>query len=173
MKTKLAQLLLLILIGVVPAMGQSSDKKAEKERKKLEKEKEVATLVESKNFEFKATRALPTGFKSMDLTTNPNYVKFSPDLIVSEMPFYGKAYSVPYGGDSGLKFDGKPDVYKVEKKNKNYEVEAKVKGKGDFYTISLTISFSGNSTMNIMSNNRSSISYIGEVYPIEKPKEQK
>ena len=170
MKKEMIQLVFLLLIIVFQVAGQMTDRKAEKERKRVEKEKEIAVLVESKNFEFRATRAIPTGYKSVDLTTNPNFIKFSDDLIVSEMPFFGRAYSVSYGGDSGLKFEGKPEVYKVEKKKKNYEIEVKVKDKNDYFTINLTVAFEGNSSMSISSNNRSSISYNGEVFA---PKAQK
>lgn len=172
MKKKIMQLVLMLLIGTIPAVAQKSDRKAEKERKRVEKEKEIAALVESRNFEFRATRAIPTGYKSVDLTTNPNYVRFSSDLIVSEMPFFGRAYSVSYGGDSGLKFEGKPEVYTVEKKKKNYEIEAKVKDKSDSFTINLSVSFEGSSTMSISSNNRTSISYNGEVFTREVQKEK-
>jgi len=171
MKSKIAHLVILLLIGTLTMMAQTSDRKAEKERKRIEKEKEIAALIEAKTFEFKATRAIPTGYKSMDLTTNPNFVKFAPELIVSDMPFYGRAYSAGYGGDAGLKFEGKPEVYTVEKKKKNYEIEAKVKSSNDYFTINLTVSFEGSSTMSISSNNRSSISYNGEIFSPEKPKE--
>jgi hypothetical protein len=168
MKIKIAQLVLLLLVGAATVMGQTSDRKAQKEKKRIEKEKEIAALVESKTFVFKANRAIPTGYKSVDLTTNPNFVKFSPDLIVSEMPFFGRAYSVAYGGsDSGLKFEGKPEVFKVEKKKKNYEIEARIKGTGDSYTINLTVSFEGSSTMSVTSNNRNPISYYGEIFAPE------
>jgi hypothetical protein len=165
------QLVLLFLIGALPSVAQPSDRKAQKEKKRMEKEKDVATLVDSKTFVFKATRAIPTGFKSMDLTTNPNFVKFSPELIVSEMPYFGRAYSVSYGGDAGLKFEGKPEVYTVEKKKKAYSLEARVKSSNDYFTIHLSVGFEGSSSMSISSNNRSSISYNGEIFPQEKPKE--
>jgi hypothetical protein len=172
MKTKITLLVLVMLLGSFAVKGQISDRKAEKEKKRVEKEKEIADLVESKSFVFKANRAIPSTYKSMDLTTNPNFVRFSTDLIVSEMPFFGRAYSVSYGGsDSGLKFEGKPEIYTIEKKKKNYEVEAKIKGTGDSYTINLSISFEGSSTMTISSNNRSSISYNGEISAPEKTKE--
>ena len=113
MKRKFAQMLLLVFIGTMPVVAQTSDRKAEKERKRIEKENEISALVESKTFEFSANRAIPSGYKSVDLTTNPNFVKFTPDLIVSEMPFFGRAYSASYGGDAGLKFKGKPEIYTV------------------------------------------------------------
>ena len=172
MKKKFVQMILLFLIGTVPVMAQTTDKKAEKEKKRIELENAISALVESKTFEFRANRALPTGYKSVDLTTNPNFVKFKPDLIVSEMPYFGKAYSVTYGRDGGLKFEGKPEVYTIEKKKKNYEIEVKVKDKNDYFTINLTVAFEGSSSMSISSNNRSSISYNGEVFAPEAQKEK-
>jgi hypothetical protein len=173
MKTKIAQLTLFMLIMAHPAIAQKTDRQAEKEKKRIEREKEISALVESKTFEFRASRAIPTGYRSVDLTTNPNFVKFSPDLIVSAMPFFGRAYSVSYGGDNGLKFDGKPEIFTVEKKKKNYSLEAKVKGSDDNYTIGLTISFEGSSSLSISCNKRAFISYNGEIYPVEKPTEKK
>ncbi|MEK7718212.1 MAG: DUF4251 domain-containing protein [Bacteroidota bacterium] len=172
MKLKITQLIVLLLIGLLPAMAQLTDRKAAKEQKKIEREKEIAALVESKRFEFKASRALPTGFRQMDLTTNPNFIRFSPDSIVSEMPFFGRAYSVPYGGEGGLKFEGKPEVYTIEKGKKFYSVDAKVKSKGDYFTINLSVSFDGGATMSISSNNRSPISYYGEISAVVKPAEK-
>ena len=171
MKSKITCFVILLLIGSIPMMAQTSSRKAEKEKRRLEKEKEIAALIDAKTFVFKATRAIPTGYKSMDLTTNPNFVKFAPELIVSEMPYFGRAYSVAYGGDAGLKFEGKPEVYTVEKKKKNFDIEAKVKTGNDYFTINLSVSFEGGSSMSISSNNRSSISYNGEIFAIEKPKE--
>jgi hypothetical protein len=163
MKRKLTQLILLVLIGSIPVIAQTTDRKAEKEKKRIEKEKEISALVESKTFEFRADRAIPTGYKSVNLTTNPNFVKFTPDLIVSEMPFFGRAYSASYGGDAGLKFEGKPEKYTVEKKKKSYEIEAKVRTTNDSFTINLSVSFEGSANMTISSNNRTTISYNGEV----------
>lgn len=173
MRRTITQLVLMLLIITMPAMAQTSDRKAKKEQKRVEKENEIAALVESRNFVFKASRAIPTGYKSVDLTTNPNFVKFSPEFIEGWMPFFGRAYSVSYGRDSGLKFEGKPQLFTVEKKKKNYGVEVKVQSNSDTYTINLFISFEGSSTMSISSSNRASISYNGEIMAQEKPKEEK
>lgn len=172
MKTIIIQFIALLLVAVVPAAAQDTDRKAAKEKKRLEKEKEIAALIDSKTFVFKADRAIPTGYKSVDLTTNPNFVKFSPEKIESAMPFYGRAYSASYSGDAGLKFEGQPEKYTLEKKKKNYEIEAKVKSSNDFYNINLSVSFNGSASMSISSNNRTTISYNGEIYPPETAEKQ-
>ena len=95
-------------------------------------------------------------------------------MIESEMPFFGKAYSgIGYGGDTGVKFKGKPEEFTVVKKAKNYQIDAVVKGTADNFRISLSVGFEGSATLSIISNNRSTISYQGEISPaqvIEKSK---
>ena len=167
METKIIALVLLMFVLILKSMAQTTDIKTEKENNRIAKEKEVAGLIDSQIFMFRAIRAIPTGYKSVDLTTNPGRVKFSPYLIVSEMPYFGRVYTVSYG-DGGLKFFGKPEVFTVGKRSKNYTIEAKVKGEDDYYTINLTVSFEGSSTMSISSGNRALISYNGEICATEK-----
>jgi len=167
MKTEITPLVLLMLVMTLDSMAQTADRKSEKEKSRIAKEKEVAGLVDSKIFVFRAIRAIPTGYKPVDLTTNPGYVKFSPNLIVSEMPYFGRVYSVTYG-DGGLKFWGKPDVFILGKKSKNYAIKAKVKGTDDYYMINLTVNFEGSSSLSISSNNRALINYNGEICATEK-----
>ncbi|MCK9413111.1 MAG: DUF4251 domain-containing protein [Prolixibacteraceae bacterium] len=169
MERKTTQLIALLLIAIMPAISQPTNRKAAKEEKRIGKEKGIATLIDLKKFEFEAQRAIPTGFSPVDLTTNPNFVRFSPELIVSEMPFFGRAYSVQYGGEGGLKFVGEPEVFTIEKGKKYYAVEVKVKSKSDYFTINLSISFGGSATMVISSNNRSPISYYGQISEIALP----
>ena len=116
--------------------------------------------------------ACPTGYRSVDLTTNSNYVKFSPDHIESYMPFFGKAYSgIGYSGDQGLKFEGKPGIFTISKGKKNYLVEAEVKGPNDLYRLSLSVYYDGSASLSITSNNRGFISYSGDISAQEKAKE--
>src|ERR1044072_9502480 len=65
---------------------------------------EVKTIVEAKQFIFHAQTALPTSGRSRQLHSDYNLRVF-PDSLVSDLPFYGRAYSVPYGsGDGGFNF---------------------------------------------------------------------
>jgi hypothetical protein len=80
------------------------------------------------------------------------------------MPFFGRAYAgAGYGGDGGLKFKEKPGTFTIEKNKKEYTVTAVVKGDNDTYKISLSVGFEGNARLTINSNNRSSISYNGNI----------
>jgi hypothetical protein len=164
MNTKNLVIVLFLLFLGSSVFSQEKTKKQLKEERKLEKQKQTALLVDSKDFVFIADKALPQGYKTIDLTTNPNYVKFQPDFIKSEMPFFGRAYSGSgYGGDGGLDFEGKPEEFSIEKGKNSYNIKAVVKGRNDTYTLSLSVFFEGSASLTINSNKRSTISYNGEI----------
>ncbi|WP_185963120.1 DUF4251 domain-containing protein [Flavobacterium gawalongense] len=170
MKTKTVILVLFLSLIVTASYAQEKSKKQLRAERKIEKEKQIASLVDAKEFVFIGRTALGQGFRSIDLTTNSNYVEFKPDKIKSEMPFFGRAYSgVAYGSrDGGLNFEGSPKEFTVEKGRKTYQIKTTVKGDTDVYQLFLSVSSGGNATLTINSNNRSSISYNGEIRPIEK-----
>jgi hypothetical protein len=174
MKLKFSVLLVLFSIIMTTGFSQEKTKKQLKEEQKLEKQKQVEAIVNAREFVFVGRIANPTGMRSVNLSSNPNYVKFSPDMIDSQMPFYGRAYSsVGYGGDSGLKFKGKPEVFTVEKGKKDFDIKVIVNGENDRYTLYLNVGFEGNASLSVNSNNRSTISFMGEISAPEKPEEKK
>lgn len=174
MKAISLALLFILTLMFTPVFAQKKSKKEIKEEKKLEKQKQVEELINSKTFEFVGRTAMPTGYKTVNLTTNTNYVKFQPELIDSYMPFYGRAYSgVGYGNDEGLKFTGKPEEFTITRGKKNYQVSATVKGEKDTFRLSLSVGFEGSASLTITSNNRSAISYSGEIKALEKKGEKK
>jgi hypothetical protein len=169
MKTKNIFLALLLLLFVTMSFAQEKTRKQLREARKIEKQKQTEILVNSKEFVFVARNASSQGFRNIDLTSNPNYIKFHQDFIKSEMPFFGRAYSgVAYRGDGGLKFEGKPQEYTFKKEKKAYQIKAVVKGQDDLYSMYLSVFFDGSASLSINSNNRSVISYSGEIAPIEK-----
>jgi hypothetical protein len=174
MKTKVLFILALSVLITTAGFSQEKTKKELKAERKIEKQKQTEALVNSKEFLFTARTAMPQGGRSIDLTTNPGSVKFHPDLIKSDMPYFGRVTgSAAYGGrDGGMKFEGKPEGYTVTVKKNGYQVNAEVKGENDTYRLSLSVSSEGSSSLSITSNNRSIITYNGEISAPEKPKEK-
>jgi hypothetical protein len=166
MKTKI--LLLLVLFASVETRSYSQQKSGKelKEEQKLETQRQTEALIEGREFVFTGLDAYPTGYRTVSLSGRQNFVKFHPELIESEMPYFGRANSsAAYAGtsDGGLKFQGKPGEYAFEKKKKNYQITTEVKEKGETYRITLIVQFSGSATLTIISNNRSPISYNGYI----------
>jgi len=174
MNAKISIVVIILTLLMSSGFAQEKSKKQLKEEKKIQQQKQIDSLVNAKTFDFVGRTAMPTGYKTMNLTTTTNYVKFQPELIDSYMPFYGRAYSgVGYGGDSGLKFTGKPEEFTVTKGKKNFQVNATVKGENDTFRLSLSVSFEGSASLSITSNNRSAISYSGEIKAPEIKEEKK
>jgi len=174
MNAKISIVVIILTLLMSSGFAQEKSKKQLKEEKKIQQQKQIDSLVNAKTFDFVGRTAMPTGYKTMNLTTTTNYVKFQPELIDSYMPFYGRAYSgVGYGGDSGLKFTGKPEEFTVTKGKKNFQVNATVKGGSDTFRLSLSVSFEGSASLTITSNNRSAISYSGEIKAPEIKEEKK
>ena len=168
MKTKRFIGLLFCLLVFTVGYSQEKTRKQLREEAKIEKVKEILLLIDSKEFVFIAKRALPQGFRTIDLTTNTNFIAFKPDFIRSEMPFFGTGYSgIGYGRDTGLKFEGKPLDFSIVKTKREYVLHATVRGEGDYFKITLSILDQGSATLTINSNNRSAISYYGDIFKID------
>lgn len=169
MKTKTLILILFLSLFLTVSYAQEKGKKQLREERKIENQKQTASLIDSKEFVFVGRTALPQGFRTMDLSTNPNYVQFYPNRIKSEMPFFGRAFSgVGYGSDVGLHFEGTPQEFAIEKGKKSYTIKVVVRGDTDTYRLLLSVFFEGSATLSISSNNRSTISYNGDIFKIEK-----
>jgi len=174
MKSKISVLLVAFLFLVSYANAQEKSKKELKEEKKVALQKEVEMLVNTKEFIFIGQTAFPIGYKSMNLNPNSNYVKFNAEYIESRMPFFGKSYGTATNStDVGLQFEGKPEEFTVTTGKKNHDITAVVKTEADTYTINVTVGFDGASTLSIISNNRSNISYGGQIYPLPTSEEPK
>jgi hypothetical protein len=173
MKTRAFLLMFLILINSSTVFSQEKSKKEIRKERRIEQQKKIEALVNTKNFMFIANRAIPQGYPIVDLISNPNHMKFSPELIDSYMPFFGRAYQVNINQEGGFKFMAKPESYDLVKTKKGYELKVKVKDKNDTYDIFLNISPEGTALLTISSNNRSTISYNGDIEPLRAEKEDK
>jgi len=161
---------LLLCFAVSSGVAQEPVKKSKQELK-LEKQKETEEILNSKTFVFVARTAFPSAGRQTSITSGASTVKFTPDLITSDLPFFGSSTRPSgYGTDSGMKFEGKPEEYTMEQKKKGYEISLVVKTNDDSYRINLTASSDGYGSLSIYCNNRSSMSYSGI---IEKPEEKK
>lgn len=164
MKCKLLILLVLLCFFDFSVFAQEKTKKELKAERELQKQKETEALIDSKNFVFEAQKASPQGGRTLNLDYNTYFLKFNTEKTTCDLPFFGRAFNVPYGGgDGGIKFEGIPEDIKIEKKKKSYTIKAIVKGKDDVYTLYFNIFFDGGATLSVNSNNRAAISYDGEV----------
>lgn len=171
MKNKFSILILLFCFFSLSSTAQQKSKKEFKAEQEAKKLKEIDSLITAKHFDFQAQKVTPQGGRFRYLDYNTYYLKFNLTKTTCDLPFFGRAYNLPYGGgDGGIKFEGVPENVKIEKRKNNYRVKATVKGKDDVYDLMFTVFFDGGATLFVTSNNRASISFDGV---IEAPKVEK
>ena len=172
MKARIFFMAFILSLIFTSVFAQPASRKSERELNRIEKQKQIQALITSKEFVFEATYALPQGGKSIYLTGSSYTVKFHSDTIESYLPFFGRAYSVDYGGEGGIKFVGKPTEFNVVtlKAEKGYNINATIKAPKDYYKLHLSVTPVGNATLIVDSNQRSSISYQGEIEKFEEVK---
>ncbi len=170
--------LLILFFGMIVTTVHSQEKskkeirKELKEKQKLEDQKITEGLVNSKSFVFVPITALPTGMRSINLTSNNYDVSFQPELIESYLPFFGNASgSVAYSpNQGGIKFKEKPEEFNVEIVKNKYEIKVVVKDNFDTYSLFLSIGMEGYASLRIISNKRSIISYNGNISALKDSK---
>ncbi|GAA0879194.1 hypothetical protein GCM10009119_21620 [Algoriphagus jejuensis] len=97
---------------------------------------------------------------------DPGYtLNVSPDRVVGDLPFFGRAYtSTPGQTDGGLKFDFTEYTYEVKPRKKGgWDITIEPTESNDIRSVFLTIQESGNASLRITSNSKEGMSYTGTI----------
>ncbi|OQP39845.1 hypothetical protein A4H97_16625 [Niastella yeongjuensis] len=147
--------LAIIAFICLPALGwaQKKDRKAE-----------IKRIVEAQNYVFKAQTALPTAGATRQLTSDYDF-RVSKDTIVSDLPYFGRAYTAPLNPSEGpLQFTSTDFQYTVNTNKKGgWNVSIAPKDRTDPRELLMTIFENGSASMVVNSNNRQPISFNGYV----------
>lgn len=146
-----------LLAGVQPFFGQSSKEKEAKEKQI------VKALLESGRYSIEVDRAIPMSGPSKNLTSRYT-LELKGDSVASYLPYFGQAYSLPYGGGKGLIFDAPVSDYtlKFDKKGRA-TVKFKSRTGEDNFTYLLQVYPNGSATVHVTPVNRQSITFYGEL----------
>jgi hypothetical protein len=166
-------IIILLVFSVVASNAQQSNKqkrKAEKAEKEKQLIEQIQTLIDNKAFVFRARDANPMSGRSIHLD-NSYTARIENDSIISYLPFYGRAYSAPYGGTK-IPFDFALPIesYTSEKIKKGYLIKVSIDKGTDHLDYTFNISVNGSTTLNVNSTNRQSISFFGAIEEKEKEK---
>lgn len=145
------------LIGVQPFFAQSKSERAAKEKQA------VSEILKSQQYTIEVDRVIPLSGRSRHLTTDYS-LEIKGDSVISYLPYFGQAYSVPYGGGKGLIFEAPLTDYKLSFNRKDKaHIRFKSRTDEDTFTFSIEIFPNGSATINVTPVNRQSISYYGEL----------
>ena len=107
------------------------------------------------------TRAFPVSAPSFSLSY-PYYVSVIGDRVEVFLPYFGRAYSIPYGGGEGLDFEAPlSDYSETTKKNGRREITFTARTAEERYDFTLTVFPLGESNLAITPTNRQTISFSG------------
>lgn len=166
MKTILMVLLIFSLISGNAQETGKKNKKALKAEKRAQQIAEIKSLVNSNAFEFDAINVNPLTGGTINLTSSYD-VRIQNDSLYSYLPYYGRAYTTAYGGESPMIFELPIEVYSVEPAKKGfYVIKASVKNKMDNVEFNFHVAETGSASLTVISNNRQSISYHGNIKKI-------
>lgn len=153
-----------MLIGV-PSLPAAKNKQKTKERMKETVKKEIT----SGNYKIEVNTAIPMRGGNIILSSRYS-LEIKNDSVFSYLPYYGRAYSIPYGGGNGLDFQAPIKEYKmkVDKKGTAH-IKLATRSPEDLFEYHIKIFNNGSTTINVSMQNRESINFIGDLV-IEKEK---
>ena len=156
-KKQIFMLLLALLVGIPTLSAQS------KKEKKEQKKEAVKKLIESENYKIDVNTAMPMRGRSIPLTSSYS-LTIRNDSVISYLPYYGRAYSIPYGGGDGLNFKAILKEYNVEMDKKgNAVIKFVARNPEDRYEFRAKVYTNGEASINVNMQNRQSISFQGEL----------
>ena len=126
---------------------------------------EVTRKVESKDVTVTVHYANPLRMKQVVLTSEYD-LRIINDSAFAYLPYFGVAYSAPYGSsEGGIKFAEPMTDYAIasNKKSNGWDIHFKIRSKEDVYEIFMNIFNNGSALFSVTSQKRDMISFSGEV----------
>jgi hypothetical protein len=159
--TKIYLSLLLLLIAIAGNVQTiSAQSKMEKKAAKIAA---IKNLVDSQAFVFYAESVTPMSGRLRNLTSEYT-LDISKDKIISDLPYFGRAYSAPIGTDGGIKFSSVNFEYSIKDRKKGgWDIVIKPKDASDVQVCNLTVFDEGSASLQVTSTNRQPISFSGNI----------
>ncbi len=128
---------------------------------------EVLAAIDKQAFQFDSRFVQPARGRSLNITGN-YFLRVTPEKIVADLPYFGRAYSAPIGSEGGIKFESSDFEYDVRTTGKGgKEIRIKINNSAVVREMTLTTFGNGNADLRVTPANKQFISYRGEVRPLE------
>ena len=154
------------LLGIVLLLAGQSLYAQSKKEKREQKANEVKELIDSKRFTIDVNRAIPMGGRSLNLTS-PYSLEMRGDSVISYLPYFGRAYSAPYG--DRLRFEESITDYQCSfNKKGTAQIQFRTRSDDDTFAFSVQVFSNGSATINVTPVNKQNITFYGELAPKKK-----
>ena len=162
-----------MVFSTTVAFTQSNRKKSKKRYKaelKAEQTKQIRSIIDSKNYTFKAETVKPINTKTMTFTSDFG-IEVRGDSIFSYLPYYGNTYVRDFSSHKNSPMGFAQPIYSYSRKyvKSGYKIKIKVKNENEFIDLNFHISKTGYTSLSATFISRQSISYDGEILiPVQK-----
>ena len=152
-----------IIIIVMAAALAGCATTAERMEREARTAAQVSEALASRHYTINVLMMYPQRGRAVNLTTNYS-VEVKGDSLISYLPYFGRAYNVPYGGGKGLNFIAPITGYQTETDRKGItRVVLTSENEEDHYRYILEVSSSGDSYIQVQSRQRDFIRYSGRM----------
>lgn len=125
----------------------------------------IERMIDQRLYKVNFTRAYPASAPSFNLR-DVYYISVIGDRVESYLPYFGRAWSIPYGGGEGLHFEAPITGYTDQVGRKGQRtITFSARTREDIYDFTLVVWPLGGSNLIVRPHNRQSISFGGEVDP--------
>lgn len=151
---------LIVLMATLCCSCASSEEKA---AQMAELSANVTNALNNRDYKITIDRMYPMRGSSRHVTYGYS-VEVRNDTLISYLPYFGRAYNVPYGGGKGLNFTAPISIYQeFMKRNGQRHIEIGVTNDEDTYFYTIEVFNNGNSLIEVRARQRERISYSGNV----------
>jgi len=152
-----------VLISLVVISWSSCATSEEKAAQMAELSANVTNALNNRDYKIAIDRMYPMRGSSRHVSFGYS-VEVRNDTLISYLPYFGRAYNVPYGGGKGLNFTAPIESYQeFMKRNGQRHIEIGVTNEEDTYFYTIEVFDNGNSSVEVRARQRERISYSGNV----------
>jgi hypothetical protein len=166
MNTLLKFVFLGSLILYLPAVSAQSGQLSKKEQKQLDF---IATrsIIENEKYIFLGETALSADSRSFRLDASTNFLRVYKKMVQIQLYYYGNSSSPNSAMDDNqnIIFMGPVENVEVDvnEKKMRFSIRFNAKSEKESFDVTLQVSSNGNATINIYSNLRDRMRYVGKV----------
>jgi len=153
--------LIIVLLSVLYLSGCATSE--EKAAQMAEQAALVTRALNNREYKIAVDRMYPMRGSSRSASYGYS-VEVRNDSLISYLPYFGRAYNVPYGGGKGLNFSAPIGNYQeYMMRNGRRHIEIGVTNEEDTYLYTIEVFDNGNSSVEVRARQRERISYSGNV----------
>ena len=157
------KLTLVILSFVALIMLSGCATQEERAARAAEQTAKVKAALAERHYKIGVNYMYPNGGRAKSVSFGYG-VEVRNDSLISYLPYFGRAYNIPYGGGKGLNFSERIASYQESQANNGQRlIEIELKNDEDTYLYTIKVFDNGNSSIDVLSRQRERISYSGEM----------